>query len=65
MRKISLALLFIPFLTFAHPIGGHGAPGPGTGPDVPVDQYEVALMIAAIVLTLVVGFVASKKFKKA
>lgn len=58
MKKISLALLFIPFFTIA-------VPGPGNPPTVPVDQYEVALIIAAIVLTLVVGFVASKKFKKA
>ncbi|SZD72558.1 Uncharacterised protein [Candidatus Ornithobacterium hominis] len=59
MKKISLALLFIPFLTIAQ------LPTPGNPPAVPVDQYEVALIIAAIVLTLVVGFVASKKFKKA
>ncbi|MCT7904180.1 Uncharacterised protein [Candidatus Ornithobacterium hominis] len=58
MKKISLALLFIPFLTIAQPT-------PGNPPAAPVDQYEVALIIAAIVLTLVVGFVASKKFKKA
>lgn len=61
MRKISLVLLLTPFLGLAQ-----FAPTPGKGgPFVPVDQYEVALIIAAIVLTLVVGFVASKKFKKA
>lgn len=60
MRKISLVLLLTPFLGLAQ----LGAPTPGKN-FVPVDQYEVALIIAAIVLTLVVGFVASKKFKKA
>lgn len=59
MRKISLVLLLTPFLGLAQ-----WAPTPGKN-FVPVDQYEVALIIAAIVLTLVVGFVASKKFKKA
>lgn len=62
MRKLSLILIVTPFLSFAQGIPG---PGPGTRPTAPIDQYELALVIAAVIMTLVVAFIATKRLKKA